>query len=220
MTYQEGLSLTGPGWAGLSEEVKLEALQAIENHMALEGGRLPCPVRGEFLYTGIDGIVIGTYDPGKRTIYINSSQFDGEAKYGKTPEALVTACLHEGRHAYQHQVVNGMVKYDNAQEAEAWKENLSPGRYISFRQNPRAYYSQPVEADARSFAEARYQQMTAERERIITSEQIPENPAKQIFMEQMNGRGRGEADRAADYRSSEDRAWQDMNQTAGQGRSL
>ena len=153
MTYEQSVLLTGSQWTELSEERKLEVLQTIENHSAFESGRLSCPVVGKFLYTGTDGVVLGTYDPKNQVIYVNSSQFASDTRYGKDSEAIVTACLHEGRHAYQHQVADGIVLHDNQAEADAWKENLSEGNYISFRENPRAYYNQPVEVDARRFAE-------------------------------------------------------------------
>lgn len=134
MTYEQSVMLTGSQWTELSEERKLEVLQTIENHSAFEAGRLSCPVVGKFLYTGTDGVVLGTYDPKNQVIYVNSSQFASDTRYGKDSEAIVTACLHEGRHAYQHQVADGIVLHDNQAEADAWKENLSEGNYISFRE--------------------------------------------------------------------------------------
>lgn len=125
MTYEQSVMLTGSQWTELSEERKLEVLQTIENHSAFEAGRLSCPVVGKFLYTGTDGVVLGTYDPKNQVIYVNSSQFASDTRYGKDSEAIVTACLHEGRHAYQHQVADGIVLHDNQAEADAWKENLS-----------------------------------------------------------------------------------------------
>ena len=120
------------------------------------GCRAPSP--GKFLYTGSDGIVLGAYDPQNQVIYVNSSQFDADAKYGGDAQALVTACLHEGRHAYQHQAVRGLVRQADPAQVALWKDNLADGHYISFRQDPRAYYQQPVEADARRFAEEKYAQ--------------------------------------------------------------
>lgn len=116
MTYEQSVLLTGSQWTELSEERKLEVLQTIENHSAFEAGRLSCPVVGKFLYTGTDGVVLGTYDPKNQVIYVNSSQFASDSRYGKDSEAIVTACLHEGRHAYQHQVTDGTVLHDNQVE--------------------------------------------------------------------------------------------------------
>lgn len=142
MTYQESLLLIGNEWTSLSDDKKIEVLQTIENHMAYESNRVSVPVEGRFLHTGSDGIVLGLYDPRSGRIYINASQFDSESMYGKDSSTIVTTCLHEGRHAYQHQVVNGIVQHDDLSEAAAWRENLKDGNYISFEENPRGYYEQ------------------------------------------------------------------------------
>lgn len=185
MTYEQSIMLTDKQWSSLSDEAKIQVLQAIENHAAFEAGRLNCPVVGKFLYTGNDGVVLGTYDPQSKVIYVNSSQFDAESKYGKTSETLVTTCLHEGRHAYQHQVADGIIVHSNPAEAEAWKNNLSDGNYISFRENPRAYYNQPVEVDARRFAEAKYAELVTERQKLIADERV-EQSQRSVFERQIS----------------------------------
>lgn len=185
MMYRDSLLLTGEKWSELDDNQKVEVLQTIENHVAFESHRIPCPVFAKGLYTGTDGIVLGSYDPSNRVIYVNSTQFDSEAMYGKTSEDIITACLHEGRHAYQHQVADGMVIHDNPEEAEIWRNNLSEGNYISFKENPRAYYNQPVEVDARTFAEQRYIQLNTEREALAESDTERES-SKDIFERQMS----------------------------------
>ena len=196
MTYEERIVLTGSQWTSLSDEQKLEVLQTIENHVAFETGRLNCPVVGKFLYTGADGIALGMYDPKNHVIYVNDSQFDADSKYGKTSEALVTACLHEGRHAYQHQVADGFIQHDNQAEADTWKENLSEGNYISFRENPRAYYNQPVEVDARRFSEEKYAEIEAER-KSCNIELLTENTPKDVFERQLSEEESNETQSAA-----------------------
>lgn len=185
MMYRDSLLLTGEKWSELDDNQKVEVLQTIENHVAFESHRIPCPVFAKGLYTGTDGIVLGSYDPSNRVIYVNSTQFDSEAMYGKTSKDIITACLHEGRHAYQHQVADGMVIHDNPEEAEIWRNNLSEGNYISFKENPRAYYNQPVEVDARTFAEQRYIQLNTEREALAESDTERES-SKDIFERQMS----------------------------------
>lgn len=202
MTYEQSLLLTGTQWTELSEEKKLEVLQTIENHSAFESGRLSCPVVGKFLYTGTDGVVLGTYDPKNQVIYVNSSQFAADTRYGKDSEAIVTACLHEGRHAYQHQVADGIVLHDNQAEADAWKENLSEGNYISFKENPRAYYSQPVEVDARRFAEEKYAEIVAERQ-SHDIEAYSDHEQKDIFEKQLSDKMGNEAPKAALFQQTE-----------------
>lgn len=185
MTYDESLLLIGDSWNTLNDKEKIEVLQAIENHMAYESNRISSPVEGRFLYTGNDGVVLGSYDPSNGHIYINTSQFDSESLYGKDSSTLITTCLHEGRHAYQHQVAKGFVYHDNHEEAEAWKENLKEGNYISFNENPRGYYEQPVEVDAREFAAQRYEELDLERleaeKRVLNTENNP----RDVFESQM-----------------------------------
>ncbi len=202
MTYEQSVLLTGNQWTELSEERKLEVLQTIENHSAFESGRLSCPVVGKFLYTGTDGVVLGTYDPKNQVIYVNSSQFASDTRYGKDSEAIVAACLHEGRHAYQHQVADGIVLHDNQAEADAWKENLSKGNYISFRENPRAYYNQPVEVDARRFAEEKYAEIVAERQ-SYDIESYSGHEARDVFERQLYDEGTDEAQKAASFQQTE-----------------
>ena len=202
MTYDQSVLLTGSQWTELSEERKLEVLQTLENHSAFESGRLSCPVVGKFLYTGTDGVVLGTYDPQNQVIYVNNSQFASDSKYGKDSEAIVTACLHEGRHAYQHQVADGIIAHDNQAEANAWKENLAEGNYISFRENPRAYYNQPVEVDARRFAEEKYAEIVAER-RSHDIELHTGHTQKDVFEIHLSDEWTDESRRAASFQQIE-----------------
>lgn len=204
MTYKESLLLTGNAWTSLSDNKKIEVLQTIENHMAFESNRMSAPVEGRFLHTGSDGIVMGTYDPYTGRIYINTSQFDSESMYGKDSSALVTTCLHEGRHAYQHQVANGLVQHDNHIEAEAWRNNLKDGNYISFRENPRGYYEQPVEVDAREFAANRYEELVDERMQAEMNQPNNYNCAKNTFESQIQNNPNEEQKFAADYQQNQD----------------
>lgn len=199
MTYQESLLLTGSGWTSLSDSKKIEVLQTIENHMAYESNRINAPVEGRLLHTASDGIVLGLYNPHTGRIYINVSQFDSESMYGKDSSTLVTACLHEGRHAYQHQVANGIVQHDDPNEAAAWSENLKDGNYISFEENPRGYYEQPVEVDAREFAACRYKEMMSERLQTEIDRPIDFIKARDAFETQICNTTHGGTDLAADY---------------------
>lgn len=185
MTYEQCLGLTGEKWSSLEDSEKVEVLQTIENRMAFESGRLPCPVVGQWLYTGEDGIVLGSYSRDTQTIYINTSQFDPESKYGKDPDRIITTCIHEGRHAYQNQVANGLITHEDAEEAEIWRDNLSEDNYISYQENPVAYYMQPVEMDARSFAEDRMMQLQEERSNLV-QQANQESAAKSVFENQIS----------------------------------
>lgn len=185
MTYEQCLNLTGDQWAKLSENQKIEVLQTIESQMAVESGRSACLVEGRWLYTGEDGIVLGAYNRDSQTISINCSQLAPDSKYGQNSDRIITTTLHEGRHAYQDQVVKGLVEHNNPEEARQWSENLSEGNYISYKENPAAYYNQPVEVDARTFAQERMLVLQEERDLAATqSENVSEG--RQVFEQQMN----------------------------------
>lgn len=164
MTYDESIILTAENWQQLSPGEKLEALQAIEDRMALESDRLACPVESRPLYADGNSVTLGLYDPATGRICINSSQLEPGSRYGDDPRMMVETCLHEGRHAYQDQAVKGIADHSDKAQVESWRENFKD--YITFEENPRAYYSQPVEADARAFAHARYEMMNEERTQL------------------------------------------------------
>ena len=161
MTYEESLTLISEKWSQLTQEQKIDVIQAVEDHEAEINGRTACSIEGKFLYTGNDGIVLGQYDRETRSIYINDSQLSSDSKYGNSSDKLLQTVLHEGRHSYQHQVIEGTVEHEDKKEIEQWKENFD--RYISFKEDPRGYYNQPIEIDARTYAVQRYQQMLEER---------------------------------------------------------
>ena len=186
MTYIEAILLTGEKWNTLEECEKIQVLQIIENHMAFESNRIACRVEGKFLYTGTDGIVLGKYDHVSRCIFINSSQFEPSAKYGQNANTLIKTCIHEGRHAFQYQATEGLASHDNREELEVWRYNLKKENYISFKENPRAYYNQPVEVDARSFADIKTKELISERELLELKEMQELNHAKNTFCSHMN----------------------------------
>lgn len=169
MTYEEGLTLLSDKWTSLSSQQKMEVFTAIENHEAELTGRDSCVVEGRFLYTGPNGVVLGQYDRENRTIYINDSQLSPDSKYSNSYDTLVKTVLHEGRHSYQHQAIDGKIDHENKKELEEWKANFE--KYISFKEDPRAYFSQVVEVDARSYSDIRYQQMMEEQKSLNVKDQ-------------------------------------------------
>lgn len=176
MNYGDALRLTTPDeWRLLSDEQKTSVLQCVESRMARESGRKPCPVEAKWLMTGEDGIELGYYSPSEERICVNVSQFAPDSMYGGTSDKLVETVLHEGRHAYQHQVADGLVAHNDQAEAEAWAENFKDGNYISFEENPRGYWNQPVEVDARQFASERLAQLKSEREALSPEERRGQN---------------------------------------------
>ena len=67
-------------------------------------------------------------------------------------EDALDTIFHEGRHAFQHAAINNPNFYSiSRQQALLWEHNIH--NYISYERNPYRYYNQPIEMDAREFAE-------------------------------------------------------------------
>ena len=155
MKYNDALeALSTEKWNSLSAEDKHNVLQSIEDHVAQKEGGNPCKVQGRYIQSGMHGITMGFYSRTDRTITINTAQFASDSKYGNNYSAHLNTVLHEGRHAYQHQAVQGEIKHNNPAELAAWVDNMQPGHYITYEKNPRGYYAQPIERDARSYADS------------------------------------------------------------------
>lgn len=185
MTYDDALlAMKQETWDSLSFASRLEVLQAVENKAAMEVGRIPRTVRGAWLHDGPDSVELGAYDPSDNLIYINNSQLKPGSKYGKCADNLVETVLHEGRHSYQHQVVRDEVKPSGEEEKKAWAENMKPDNYVQFTQNPRAYWEQPIEADARAYASKWLEQLRQERESLGHGES-----AREVFEHQTSTYG-------------------------------
>ncbi|RCX07128.1 hypothetical protein DFR58_1592 [Anaerobacterium chartisolvens] len=146
MKYNDSLCcLEESTWKNLNNEEKEQALQAIENEMASRQNRAPCLVMRYDMGGQDNGFFLrGKYTNDDRIIHINSNQ------YGDDPDKMLEAVIHEGRHAYQYDAVEGRVNHDNKEEVKLWEDNLK-GKYIGPKQNPEQYRNQPVEKDAFAF---------------------------------------------------------------------
>lgn len=183
--YEDALRATERGrWESLNDSEKTEVLQALENHVAEQEGRFPCLIEAKWLHTGDDGIELGHYSPASQHICINASQFAPDSLYGGNSDKLVETTFHEGRHAYQHQVVDGLVELADEGTAREWAENLSCGGYVTFEENPRAYWNQPVEADARQFAAQQLSRTQSERASLTESCEDSLDKARAAFASQ------------------------------------
>lgn len=81
------------------------------------------------------------------TTDINSDTYDFWVK------ETIDTVVHELRHAVQFKAINeeGFWNVDEERRTQ-WANNMAPGNYISASVDMRAYASQPVEADASTFA--------------------------------------------------------------------
>jgi hypothetical protein len=156
-TYQDSLNfLKDSEWSKLTIQERAAVMQAVEIEVARREGRPPCNV-SLFSEPPKDGkIIAGQYNPDNRGIELNAYHLSGN------PVECLNTVLHEGRHAYQDSAVRGEVYHHDKAELKAWQENMKPGNYIQPEQNRRAYYNQPIEADARQYAAITSGQILAE----------------------------------------------------------
>lgn len=88
------------------------------------------------------------YYSGDGYLYLNADVLKDTKKL---PDALDTI-FHEGRHAFQRKAVeNPNLCSVQREQAAIWEKNFA--NYIRYEKNPRGYALQPVETDARYFAE-------------------------------------------------------------------
>lgn len=139
-------------WNKLSSIERREALQYLENQMALEQGRSP---REVYVNDTLGKGQCGYYSPNDPTrIHINRDHLQSSKK-GSQYDAMNTV-IHEGRHAYQDDCIQGRLRNENLKEVELWKKNYDkdvynePGNTIKERLN---YRYQPIEEDANNFTQ-------------------------------------------------------------------
>lgn len=82
-----------------------------------------------------------------------------EHLFSDDPREALRTYAHEFRHSYQHEqahrseIPHFRNLVDDAEKAQVWSDNLKPGGYIPPEQGYEAYHNQPVESDARQFAD-------------------------------------------------------------------
>jgi len=146
-------------WGRLTENEKVSVLQETENEIAEVSHRPACVIHSEDLKPGLAGY------HNNDGITISSEALDNNSPEG-IREVLDTL-LHEGRHEYQtynvNQLIHGDVPVEPTQSlVESWRINLQDLGYKNgdcsmwdFRQiGFKEYLAQPIEVDARVFAES------------------------------------------------------------------
>lgn len=142
-------------WEKLSPEERISAVQQLENKVAEIEMRPPMQVSIQDLGDGY----YGYQDYANGSIVINSDLMASK-EYKDYYEVLDTL-FHEGRHAYQFTNVFGHATEQNSELVEAWRINLVDLGYesgksgiLDFRNlGFKRYLAQPIEVDARVFAE-------------------------------------------------------------------
>lgn len=135
--------LSPKAWQTLDAGDRLAALQAVEEEMAAIQGRPSVEVVSETMPPG----AFGAFD-GER-ITVNADHLEGNMPIGEFVDTIV----HEGRHAYQAYAVEHPGVVTDGALVQAWADNMAPGNYLSAEMyGQEIYQSQPIEADAWSYA--------------------------------------------------------------------
>ena len=138
-------------WEGLTLDERLQVLQEVENQAAVLGGRAPLRVTahdyGEqgSIYTAgqmrwnTKEILIN-----EKILMQNSLQAEGN---------VLDTVLHEGRHAYQFSNLYEKRTEPSNEKYQSWLMNQKTGYLTCERFGFERYSMQPLELDARVFAE-------------------------------------------------------------------
>ena len=140
-------------WKDLSPEKRLSSLSILEQRVAALTLRPSCEVVMEEM-DGKNGYQIGN------KIALNKDLLESN-NYGSMKQVIRTT-LHEGRHAYQDYNLDTRIVEPNHELVNSWRVNLKDmgyengkcGIFDFEKMGLKRYYTQPVEVDARVFAES------------------------------------------------------------------
>lgn len=144
-------------WQQLSPEERMEALQNFENEVAAIEHREALPVYEEPMQEGL----LGYFTEADYSLHLNQDLVESNdyEVYAKMMETFV----HEGRHAYQYvNTLEGCQVEQNSEWVNVWTKNFDEGDW-GYRSAAEYgyddYYMQPIEVDARAFAEEAMESM-------------------------------------------------------------
>lgn len=134
-------------WNRMTPSQRLEAMQKVENTIAQISHRPPC----EVVCKDMKEDHFGYYDSNTKTITLNSYYLKNDiTSYRETLDTIV----HEGRHAYQDYNLTVRQVHCSPGDLTNWRINENKYGYQSSQiYGFKLYWMQPVEADARKFAE-------------------------------------------------------------------
>lgn len=133
--YQDLLHISN--WKKAKWEVRLSALQHLENHQASKQGRSPCKVQP--ISTNYNGY----FKMNAQKVFISNELL----KNPNNVYQAVDTVLHEGRHATQLQYIE---EGYNPKKTELWKINFR--EYFTKEDSLYMYLFQPIERDAFGYA--------------------------------------------------------------------
>lgn len=136
-------------WLDMDKHERVDALQTLENQVSEIAHRPAMQLSVEDLGSDVAGYFNG------ESIVLSERLLADDSMYRETLGTL----FHEGRHAYQaHNLYSGEVVEQNEELVNAWRVNLDVLGYeandaLIFKEiGFFRYYSQPIEVDARVFA--------------------------------------------------------------------
>lgn len=132
-------------WVELSVEDRTDVLQEMECRIAEIEHREPCQINVREMEEGN----YGAFSPVTKDITINSLYV--ESNSFQDYKEMLDTLIHEGRHAYQDYNVATRDVHGDSTITNQWSYNFD--NYISPNWDFQAYFTQPVEQDAREFAE-------------------------------------------------------------------
>ena len=130
-------------WNSMGEEERRKTLEEIEKQEAIANNRPPAAVLPK-----------DYPNPSEEGQYrYPANEIDINRKYilEDQPDNALRTLYHEGRHAYQFKEAENPSVADNPEQAQQWRYNLE--NYKRPEIDMKAYCNQPVEVDARAYAQ-------------------------------------------------------------------
>ncbi|MDE6084665.1 MAG: hypothetical protein K2G11_09285 [Muribaculaceae bacterium] len=135
-------------WKYMENWERCEVLQDAEMKIAEIEHRPYCEIKFEYMERNS----LGYYDSESKTITLNTEYVNSDSPADF--RELIDTLVHEGRHAYQYYNMTEREVHSRPGEVNMWKWNENEIGYQSANlYGFEAYAMQPVETDARAFAE-------------------------------------------------------------------
>lgn len=131
-------------WSKASFNEKLNAFRRLENLSAKNQNRLPRNIIPQKLSNNNE---YGYFNPTDGNIYINSNFF--EKKFSKFNYHAMNTVIHEGRHAYQDDIVRNKIPNKNNNPRKLWFKN----KIAYYKPDTNHLYRfQPIERDSNNYS--------------------------------------------------------------------
>lgn len=160
-------------WKNLSLEQQVKVLNEMEQHIAAIEHRPSQPIYAEQLQGMFGYQLHNPNNVSEDKIAINTTVLEASTTNPAILDEVLNTLIHEGRHRYQHYNVEERLVHESMSEVNSWRENIyemgykdgSPISIIEIgpiglftndrlsKLGDRLYYYQPVEIDARNFAD-------------------------------------------------------------------